>query len=107
MKKSLIALMLCTSVVHAEFLDGNKLLSLMNTSSATQQINALSYIAGVSDSLQGVMACPPPNVKLGQIYDMTKKVLEETPSERHNSADSFVRFVLIQTWPCKRNGKDT
>lgn len=105
-KSLLAALLISSNLAHAEFLDGNKLLSLMsNTNNANMQINALSYIAGVADSLHGVLSCPPPNVKLGQIYDMTKQALEEAPSERHSSADSFVRYVLIQTWPCKKTNK--
>ena len=70
MRNKIIALTLCAGLpAHAEFKDGNKLLSEMG-GSVYDQMNALGYVTGVVDALQGVVVCNPANVTAGQVNDM-------------------------------------
>jgi hypothetical protein len=96
-----------TFLAHAEFKDGNKLLSDMNSGHG-QQMNAIGYVTGVADTLMGVTYCPPTNMTAGQVYDMTKQYLETYPATRHMSADSIINRVLKSAWPCaeRRGGSN-
>jgi hypothetical protein len=84
---------------HAEFWDGNILHSRL-TGAQNEQILGLGYVIGVADALNGVVFCPPENVTAGQIRDMVRNYLSNTPAERHLSADSIVSKVLKAVWPC-------
>lgn len=95
-----MSLVICATA-HAEFKDGNKLLSDMNNNHSTQ-MNAIGYVTGVADTLSGVTFCAPPSITAGQIYDMTKQYLEQNPANRHNSADRIIGLILRVTWPCSR-----
>lgn len=98
MKRFLILLTLCGSA-HAEFLDGNKLLSDMKGSHGFQ-MSALGYVMGVADSIQSVTACVPPSVTSGQVLDMVRNYLEANPAIRHFTADVIVTDVLKRAFPC-------
>lgn len=89
---------------HAEFWDGNYLLAKIN-GDAGDHLLALGYIAGAADMAMGWYACPPSNVTVGQIRDMTKVLLDRTPESRHQSADTFVAGAMRAVWPCKRQEK--
>lgn len=102
MKTLLLALAITLPLTaNAEFLSGNKLLQLLEGKERDQEI-ALAYIAGSADSSMGVISCPPAGVTLGQIRDITKRLLVEVPEERHKSADSFIWSAMRATWPCKK-----
>ena len=104
MKKIVIAAMLMAGAAHAEFLDGNKLLSNFKESDAFSRGLGMGYVLGVYDLGAGVLYCAPGNVTAGQIKDMVQNYLENTPAERHYSADSTVSKVLRTVWPCARKG---
>lgn len=99
-----IALVCCSA--HAEFLDGNKLLNLLqgeerkNSDGVADFLQGLGYITGVSDSLRGVVHCPPSNITAGQITDMVKQVLISQPENRHLTGDRIVGWTLKRAWPC-------
>lgn len=101
-----LAALVVSTAAHAEFLDGNKLLSDM-TGTHGQQMSALGYVMGVSDALQGIVVCLPVNVTAGQINDMVKNYLNNVPRERSVSADITVSKILKDTWPCaaRSNGR--
>lgn len=102
----LAALLICISMsAHAEFKDGNKLLQNMNASEYFSQGVAFGYITGVADMGQGIVHCMPANVTVGQIHDMVKNYLTNTPAERHHTADIIVNKVLKATWPCPRRDR--
>lgn len=102
MKKLIITgLFLISTSASAEFLNGNKLLSLMNGTDS-EQVQALMYVAGAADSGFGITTCPPEAVTLRQVYDITKKLLEKVPEHRHKAADSFVTTAMNIVWPCKK-----
>lgn len=103
MKTAAIVLaLLVATPAQAEFYDGNRLLLKMN-GDGPDQMAALGYIAGVWDSMMGVMICPPPNVMLNQVRDMTKALLVGHPEYRHQGADRFVIAAGAQTFPCPKS----
>ena len=104
-KKLFLCAALLAGSAYAEFKDGNKLLSDMN-STTINQMNALGYITGVADALMGVTFCMPSNVNAGQLYDMVKLYLENNPANRHNTADRIVNHVLKNVWPCAQRGQN-
>lgn len=103
MKRMLLPLVFAACTAHAEYKDGNKLLSEMN-GSIYDQMSSLGYVMGVADALYGVVVCNPTNATAGQMNDMIKRYLENNPSVRHYSADSLIARVLEQSWPCKKKG---
>lgn len=102
MKNKIIAVVLlsCVTTANAEFLSGNRLLQLMQ-GTETEHTFALGYVAGAFDVGMGVTHCPPQNVTVKQVLDMTKQLLERAPQYRENSADSFVVAATKAAWPCK------
>lgn len=106
MRAALLTLALLCGSAHAEFIDGNKLLSDMNGSHG-MQMSALGYVMGVADTLQGVTVCAPPSVTSGQMRDMVFNYLTNTPAVRHLSGDSIVTHVLKSVWPCANQRRGT
>lgn len=102
-KKALILSLFCTAA-QAEFQDGNKLLSMLKDSGYFNQGYAMGYIAGIADMGVGFVHCAPPNVTAGQMNDMVKNYLENTPAERHLTGDIVVNRVLKAVWPCPKKG---
>ncbi len=100
------AFVLCAALLagpsHAFFKDGNKLLSELNNNPGTSLLPAvgIGYIVGVTDALYGITHCPPENVTAGQIRDMVKNYLENTPAIRHLPANQIIVAVLRGVWPC-------
>lgn len=104
MKIPIVLSLALAGSAHAEFVDGNKLLSQMKDSSYFAQGHALGYVAGVADVGLGFIHCAPTNLTAGQLNDMVKNYLENMPAERHLSGDTIVNKVLKSVWPCaKRN----
>lgn len=101
---TLTALLACTSA-SAEFMSGNTLLTRMNSDILYDRGSANGYVMGVFDTGYGVDHCPPADVTLGQVFDMTRQALQAAPQARHLAADSFVRYVLIKAWPCAKKPK--
>jgi len=101
MKKLLIALAFTSTFAHAEFLDGNDLLSKM-TDSASQNNRAIAfgYIAGVFDAGLGVAHCAPLTVTLKQVSDVVRIALEASPTDRHRAGDLLVVRAIKTAWPC-------
>ena len=106
MKKLFLCLALVASSSHAFFKDGNKLLSEMNSDSPTQISQAISmgYVTGVVDALMGITICPPQNVTAGQMRDMVKNYLDNTPAIRHIPANQVISHVMSSVWPCAKPG---
>lgn len=107
MKAAALAMALLAAVpAQAEFYDGNRLLQRMNGDDI-DQMAALGYVAGVWDAYMGVMICPPPNVMLNQVRDMTKALLVARPEYRHFGADRFVIAVGAKTFPCPKSASES
>lgn len=95
------AIALCSSAAHAEFYTGNDVYERMRSPNEVLRVESLLYIAGVVDTLRGVITCPPASVTLGQIFDMVKKYHERNPEHRSRSGDHAVATVMRAAWPCK------
>jgi len=104
MKNAIILMLALAGSAHAEFMDGNKLLSNMKDSSYFNQGHAMGYVVGIADMGLGVVHCAPSNMTAGQLNDMIKNYLENTPAERHLTGDTIVNKVLKTMWPCSRRG---
>ena len=104
MRKAIILALALAGSAHAEFVDGNKLLSQIKDSGYFSQGHALGYIAGVADTGLGVIHCAPSNLTAGQLNDMVRNYLENTPAERHLTGDTIVNKVLKTVWPCAKRG---
>ena len=95
------------SVAHAQaryFQDGNKLLQDLNSSGNIDKAHAMGYIIGVVDTLNTYMFCLPHNVRAGQLSDMIRNYLNNTPAERHLPADVVIAGALSAVFPCARGG---
>lgn len=104
MKNILILLALCATTAHAEFRDGNKLLSELNETTPYSRGLAMGYVMGVTDSGFGTNHCPPGSVTAGQVSDMVRNNLQDVPAVRHLNADSIIFYVLNKAWPCAKKG---
>ena len=98
----ILAALLCGSA-HAQFKTGNKLLQQMDGEFG-DQMNAIGYVSGVADTLQGAVVCAPATVTAGQLMDMTRLYLERTPARRHLAADVLIHDMLKAMWPCAKRG---
>jgi hypothetical protein len=57
-------------------------------------------VIGISDRINGEVACIPDGVTSGQAVSIVKKYLKENPEELHYTAQSLVAFALIKAFPC-------
>ena len=107
MKKLLIAIIMVPTMAHAEFVNGNDLLSRLQSSDYMDRMYALGYVLGVFDAGQHIRHCSPNGVGVsaGQIQDMVKQYLEQNPSLRNFSADVLVTDAIRRVWPCKSKSK--
>jgi hypothetical protein len=105
MKKLLVALLMVPAMAHAAFYTGNELLTKLNGDSM-DRLHALGYIQGAADAYSGIIFCPPGTVTGGQLMDMIKNYLTNTPAVRHRAADVIIMEALQPVWPCKnRNSR--
>lgn len=104
MKKLFLLLAFVSASASAEFMDGNKLLSDLQSPHTDERMFALGYIAGVADAGRGTQSCPHPNVTIGQMRDAVRQHLDATPTLRHFTADVIVNHVLGKAWPCPKRG---
>lgn len=103
MKRFLILLLIAGSA-HAEFKDGNQLYAQMTNGDNNDWFNAIGYVTGVSDAQRGTISCPQANVTAGQLFDMVKNYLGNTPAIRHLPADGIIGYVMGKSWPCAKKG---
>lgn len=102
MRKTLVALCatFCVGTASAAFWDGNRLLAHINDDTSHGRGMALGYIMGVHDSMENINHCTPSNVMNGQVRDIVRNYLTNTPAERHEVADSLVLKALAIAFPC-------
>ena len=106
MKYALLLTALLASPAQAQMLTGNRLHEEMQKPNSDNISWAFTrgYVAGVHDSHAGVSICAPATANLGQMSEMVKNYLENTPAVRHLAADSLVWYVLKAAWPCVKKG---
>ena len=94
---------------HADFKDGNKLYNQITSSNSIDQMVALGYITGVSDSYDGIFFCIVGGVTAGQEVDVVRKHLFQNPELRNQEAIVLVSAAFGAAWPCptkqKQGGK--
>lgn len=100
MRAAALILALVATSSHAQFVDGNELLTRM-TGNPSQVNAAVGYVMGVADAHLSNVWCPPPNVTVRQVFDLTKGVLEAVPEKRHENASAFVIAAVQMNFPCK------
>ena len=100
MKRLSVLLVALSFNAQAEFKDGNDLLNNMNSIHVEDRMVALGYVMGVADVGWGFVFCAPGNVQAGQLRDMVKNYLTNTPAERNLTADVLVSKTLRLAWPC-------
>lgn len=106
MKYILALLLTISTAAHAQFRDGNRLLSDMNGASGSHEKSlALGYIMGVADAYNKIAFCPPGNVTAGQFFDLTKQFLEAYPGQRHRAADMIIGDIGGKIWACPKTGR--
>ena len=93
---------LCVNA-HAQFKDGNRLLSDFGHSSHVVPAIGLGYVMGVLDAYNGVVFCAPDNMTAGQARDIVQNYLNNTPSVRHFPASEIISHVFKTMWPCANN----
>ena len=101
MKKLLVALLMVPAMARAEFFTGNQLLTLLQSREVMDRMQALGYIQGVFDANMYLVVCPPSNVTAGQVNDMIRNYLENTPATRNRTADRIIQEALKSVWPCQ------
>ena len=95
-----IALLTVSTAASADFYSGNDLLERMQD--PARAAIATGYVAGVSDMGAGEYHCAPGDVTLGQVRDIVRQYLINTPANRHMSAAVLVTVPLMNTWPCPK-----
>lgn len=98
--KRLLLVLAFVGPAHAEFMDGNRLLDKIVSSSYYEQGSGMGYIMGVADMGLGVVHCTPANATAGQLQDMVRNYLNNVPGQRHLTADALINRVLKAAWPC-------
>jgi hypothetical protein len=93
-----IAAVFC-NMAHAEFMDGNQLLNDLRGDSHDRMF-AMGYVVGIADAIRSISFCPQSNVNAGQLRDMVRNYLDNTPAVQHLTGDVIVSHVLKTTWPC-------
>lgn len=101
MKKLIAAMLFIPTMAHAEFFTGNQLLEKLKDVEAWSRMQALGYIQGVFDANMSITICPPSGVTAGQVNDMIKNYLENTPAIRNRTADRIIQDALKSVWPCQ------
>jgi hypothetical protein len=104
-RKFLVGLLFIPVMAHAEFFTGNDLLAKMN-GDAADRIQAIGYVQGVFDVYVHVTICPPNggrDITAGQIRDMIKNYLTNSPATRHKTAESLIHEAFNSVWPCQNN----
>lgn len=82
---------------RAQFFDGNRLLSLCESSHLDERTLCVGFVVGGADMLRHFAhdCRVPPGVTIGQIRDVVVKLLRERPEHRHSSA-AWLTFVAIE-----------
>ncbi len=104
MKRTLaaLALVVAAAPAAAQYTTGNVLLSRITSPELHERLYATSYIHGVIDATLGLEQCTPAGVTGQQLTDMTRRLLEISPAQRHMPAALFVVAVAQAEWPCPK-----
>ena len=93
------ALLSISASSHAEFIDGNLLLSRI-LGSNNEVVFSLGYVTGVADATNGNLWCATSKITSNDILELTKRALIAVPAKRSISGDVFVVAALTRAFPC-------
>lgn len=100
MKRLFLGLVLVGGLARAEFLDGNELLLRLSSEDSGRRSVALGYVMGVFDTMHNVNHCAPTNVTGGQVRDIVRNYISNTPAKRHLTGDTLTLEALAIAFPC-------
>lgn len=63
---------------------------------------ALGYVTGVVDTLDGIVVCSPPTVKLRQTTQVVYNYLKSHPEMESQPAHRAIAEALGDAWPCAK-----
>ena len=86
---------------QAHFIDGNQLLSTIESQTLAERTFAIGFVTGVVNSTQNEFVCIPDRVTIKQVVDISKAHLQQNPSIRHKPAAYIVLKAVSDVWPCK------
>lgn len=93
--------LLCATLAHAQFWNGNKLLDNLENEDPTFRLYAAGYLAGVTDGMDGTKFCVPTQAQLKQIIEMVQNALRSEPENRHKPAADLIAERLHDQWACQ------
>lgn len=103
MKKIFVCLTLCLSgIANANVLNGMWLKTMLLSSDPAARMQAVAYIAAVSDSQEGVLSpsyCMPKTAKITDAATPVLKYLILNPEELLLPANIVVTRALYPVWP--------
>lgn len=100
MKQFLSTCILLFGFSFAHAYTGNQLLNDIEGNNS-QRYAALLYIQGVAEASPDI--CPPNEVTLGQLRDISQSFLKENPEVRHLKAVNILTYLLNKRFPCTTN----
>lgn len=103
MRRLAAVLLLMSSSASAQVLTGNQWLARYQGAEALDRIYSFAYVGGAIDG--GGKFCAPQNVTVGQISEMTARLIINMVADRHLPAAWFVNAVGEATWPCKQQAR--
>lgn len=86
---------------QAHFIDGNQLLTNIESQTPAERTFAIGFVTGVVDAAQNEIVCVPDRVTIKQVVDISKTLLQQNPSIRHKPAAYIVLKAISDVWPCK------
>lgn len=116
MKRILLALtFLCSLIapVQGQMMTGNVLKHSMEGLFRTleskplnddyKDVNrAMGYVYAVLDMNNGIFFCPPNEVTISQVFQLTLKDMRESPEDLHKVGALFIVRALGNTFPCPK-----
>jgi hypothetical protein len=107
--------LLVSTVAEAQYL-GTDFLADMQSSDQRRKAIAIGYINGVTDNMalmrnytkfavpevdQGIFFCPPPSVKIGDIFSLVRQDMMKPSADLSQPAPTLIMITGRRVWPCK------
>ena len=95
-----LAMLLGSPTSYADFITGNELVEYCDESNLYDTGICYGYVIGMSDGIDGKVACIPDGVTARQVMSIVKKYLKENPGSLHIGAKFLVSLALMKAFPC-------
>ena len=109
MKKWIAGLLMVPCMAYADFWSGNDLYNKQTSNDVLDRVQAMGYVIGVYDVGVSAIFCPrtESGITVGQLNDMIRNWLANTPHRRHEPAERLVLDAYKQVWPCPNRNRNT